>query len=69
MLKYTKAIIAFFTALGTWGATALADGQLNAVEAFGLCGVVVAGLTVYSFPNADTINVNRDESGKFAPKD
>lgn len=69
MLKYTKAIIAFFTALGTWGATALADGTLNAVEAFGLCGVVVAALTVYQFPNEGVVQVERDEQGRFAPKD
>lgn len=48
-----KAITAFFTALGTWGATAFADNGLTAVEAFGLCGVVVAALAVYQFPNPE----------------
>lgn len=52
MTRYSKAIIAFFTALGTWGSTGLADGQLTAVEAFGLCGVVVATFAVFQWPNA-----------------
>lgn len=69
MAKYAKAIIATLTALGTWGTTVFADGELNAIETFGLTGVVVSGLLVYAYPNADTINVNRDEAGRFAPKD
>lgn len=47
-----KAIVAFFTALGTWGATAFADGHLDAVEAFGLCGVVVATTLVWAVKNS-----------------
>ena len=47
-----KAIIAFFGSLGTWGATALADGNLDAVEWFGLCGVIVATALVWSVPNS-----------------
>ena len=46
-----KAIIAFLGALGTWGATAFADNGLNAVEAFGRCGVLVAAVTVWAVPN------------------
>jgi hypothetical protein len=49
--KYNKTIIAFFTALGTWGTTVGADGHFTAVELFGLCGVVVATLGVYAIPN------------------
>jgi hypothetical protein len=51
VMVYAKAIIATLTALGTWGATAFADNGLTTLEAFGLCGVVVAGLTVYAYPN------------------
>lgn len=69
MLKYTKAVMAFFTALGTWGATAFADNGLTAVEAFGLCGVIVAALAVYQFPNEGAIHAERDERGRFVPKD
>jgi hypothetical protein len=53
MSKIAKALVATLTALGTWGATAFADGELNAVEAFGLCGVLVAGITVWAVPNTD----------------
>lgn len=48
---YSKAVAAFFTSLGTWGATAFADNGLTAVEAFGLCGVVVATLAVLQVTN------------------
>ena len=51
MSMYAKAITAFFTALGTWGGTAFADGHLDAVEAFGLCGVVVATFAVWQVTN------------------
>jgi len=51
MQAYMKCIVAFLTALGTWGATAFADGRLNAVEAFGLTGVFVAGFAVYQVTN------------------
>lgn len=68
MATVAKALIATLTALGTWGATALADGHLTAVEAFGLCGVAVAGLAVWAIPNANTITVSRDEKGKFVKK-
>lgn len=46
-----KALIAFLTALGTWGATAAPDG-IDSAELFGLCGVAVAGLTVWAVTNA-----------------
>lgn len=68
-MKAAKALIAFLTALGTWGATAFADNGLTAVEAFGLTGVIVAALLVYTVPNADYMAVKRDSKGKFAPKD
>lgn len=54
MKTYAKAIIALFTALGTWGGTAFADGTLDAVEAFGLCGVIVATAAVWAIPNDDS---------------
>lgn len=53
MSPYLKAVMAFFTSLGTWGATAFADNGLTAVEAFGLCGVVVATVAVFAVPNTD----------------
>lgn len=68
-MKAAKALIAFLTALGTWGATAFADNGLTAVEAFGLCGVLVAGIMVYTIPNADYVAVKRDEKGQFMSKD
>lgn len=48
--QIAKSIIAFLTALGTWGVTAAPDGYSQA-EMWGLCGVVVAGLSVYAWPN------------------
>lgn len=51
MTRYLKAITAFFTALGTWGVTALADDAITNVELFGLCGVVVATVAVFGVPN------------------
>lgn len=51
MTTIAKAAMAFFTSLGTWGATAFADNGLTAVEAFGLCGVVVATIAVWAIPN------------------
>lgn len=56
MTRYSKCIIAFLTALGTWGYTALAadsDGvvSVTAQEWFGLCGVLVAAFSVFAVPN------------------
>lgn len=48
---YIKSITAFFTLLGTWGATAGSDGVYDQVELWGLTGVIVGTLAVYSFPN------------------
>lgn len=48
---YAKAIAAFFTSLGTWGGTALADGHIDGVEWFGLTGVVVATTLVFQVTN------------------
>lgn len=67
MSYYSKAIVAFFTALGTWGATAFADGTLNAVEAFGLCGVVVATAAVFQIENKR--QRKRDENGRFVKEE
>jgi hypothetical protein len=53
MSRYAKTIAAFFTSLGTWGATAFADGELTEVEMFGLCGVVAATLAVYQIANKE----------------
>jgi len=64
---FNKATIAFFTALGTWGVTAFADNGVTAVEAFGLCGVVVATLGVFQVKNTDFIK--RDASGRFTKTD
>lgn len=50
MSRYAKAIAAFLTALGGWGITAAPDGYSQA-ELWGLCAVVVAGLSVYAMPN------------------
>lgn len=49
-----KAVVAFFTSLGTWGATAMADNRIDGVEAFGLCGVFVATFSVWIVSNAPT---------------
>lgn len=63
MNKAAKAIMAFFTALGTWGTTALADSGLDGPEWFGLCGVIVATVGVYAIPNvSDTPIRDRDQS-------
>jgi hypothetical protein len=48
--QITKALVALFTALGTWGATAAPDGYTQE-ELWGLCGVAVAFVTVFAFPN------------------
>ena len=52
MNTVAKAVTAFFTSLGAWGATALADGKLTGPEWFGLCGVVVVTAGVWYVPNA-----------------
>ena len=49
--EIAKAGVAGLTALGTWGATAMADGHVDGVEAFGLCGVAVVVLSVWATPN------------------
>lgn len=51
MTRYAKAIIAFFTSLGAWGATAGLDGVYDQVELWGLTGPLVVTLGVYFFPN------------------
>lgn len=51
MSRYAKSIAALLTALGTWGATAGADGNYDQLEMWGLCGVLVTGLAVFQIPN------------------
>lgn len=51
MTRYAKAIMAFFTSLGTWGVTAAADGVYDQVELWGITGVIVATIGVYLYPN------------------
>lgn len=51
MEYYNKAIIAFFTSLGTWGATAFADNGITGPEWFGLCGVIVSTAGVFQVKN------------------
>lgn len=53
MSTVAKAFVAFFTSLGTWGTTALADGALTGPEWFGLCGVAVATFGVWAIPNTN----------------
>ena len=63
MSRVAKAIMAFFTTLGTWGTTAMADNGLDNAEWFGLCGVIVATAGVWAIPNTtDTPLADRDES-------
>ena len=67
MAHYSKAIVAFFTALGTWGATALADGSLDPVEWFGICGVIVATAGVFQVENKR--QQKRDRNGRFVKEE
>lgn len=46
-----KALIAFIGALGAWGITAAADGTYDQVELWGLCAVVVTGLSTWTVRN------------------
>jgi hypothetical protein len=46
-----EALIAALTALATWGGTAFADGHVNPVEWFGLCGVAVVAIGTWTVPN------------------
>ena len=54
-----KALIALLTALGTWGATASADGIYDQQELWSLTGVAVTALSVWAVPNAVRIRRNR----------
>lgn len=51
MTRYAKALAALLTALGTWGATAGADGTYDQTELWGLALVAAAALAVYAVPN------------------
>lgn len=51
MSRYAKSLMAFFTALGTWGVTAYSDNAVTSVEMFGLCGVLVTTVGVFAVPN------------------
>lgn len=54
-----KALIAFLTAFGTWGATAAPNG-IDTAEWFGLTGPFVAGLTVWAVANAPSSDQLRE---------
>lgn len=51
MSRYAKSIIAFLGALGTWGATAAADGNYDQIELWALCGVLATAVAVFQIPN------------------
>lgn len=51
MLENAKAVIAFLTAFGTWGGTAVAENGIDAGEWFGLCGVAVTTIGVWLTTN------------------
>lgn len=62
--RYSKAIAAFFTSLGTWGVTALAEdangvSTISGAEWFGLCGVVVATIAVFGVSNTEPEQFDR----------
>jgi hypothetical protein len=52
MSPYIKAISAVIGGISTWGITAAASDGVNAVEWFGLLGVLSTSLAVFAFPNA-----------------
>lgn len=47
--RYSKAIAAFFSLLGTWG-VASAPGGLTSDELWGLCAVVAGTFIVFGAP-------------------
>ena len=54
--QIAKALIAFLLSLATWGGTALAPNSegvssVEPAEWFGLCGVLVAAIAVFAYPN------------------
>lgn len=59
MSRYAKALVALFTALGTWGMTAASEGY-DQVELWGLCGVAVTFLSVFAIPNTPPAGQPRD---------
>lgn len=69
MLENAKAVIAFLTSFGTWGATAVAENGIDAGEWFGLCGVAVTTIGVWLATNApssddlEMLSAWRDEGG------
>ena len=54
LLQNAKALIAFLTALATWGGTALADDGISGVEWVGLTGPFIVALGVWLTTNAPT---------------
>lgn len=60
MSRFSKAIVAFLTSLGTWGATSFADNGVSSVEWFALLGVAVATYAVYAVPNTPPPGEPRD---------
>ena len=59
MTRYAKSIIAFLTALGTWGVTAAPDGY-SQIELWGLLGVLVAAAAVFQVPNTPPVGEPAD---------
>lgn len=51
MTGVAKAIAALFFAVGTWGATAVAEGGIDGVEWFGLLLALSTVAAVYATPN------------------
>ncbi len=62
MSAYMKTIVAILTGISTWGVTAAATGGVDAVEMFGLLGVLATGLGVYGVTNAPVV----DEDGQIS---
>jgi hypothetical protein len=56
MSKYAKALAAILGAVGTWGTTAAADGQITSQEYFGLLLAISTALVVYVLPNKNDPN-------------
>ena len=52
MTAYAKAISCFLGTISTWGVTAAPDG-IQAVEWWGLLGVIASTFAVYAYPNRE----------------
>ena len=51
LTRHAKALAAFLTGLGAWGATAGADGRYTGPELWGLAAVAGGAFAVYAVPN------------------